>query len=52
MVSKNTVKQVLTAWYGFSNPLVEEPVVQKKDNLLEIVRKADMKYLKKNGKEG
>lgn len=52
MVSKKTMKQVLTAWYGFSSPLVEEPVVQKKDSLLETVRKANMKYLRKNGKEG
>jgi len=53
MVSKDTVKKVMTAWYGFSEPFSEDNVVQKKKiNLLEIVKKADMKYLKKNGKEG
>jgi hypothetical protein len=53
MVSKDTVKKVMTAWYGFREPFSEDNDAQKKkSSLLETVKRADMKYLKKNGKEG
>lgn len=56
LVSKDTLKQVAGAWYGFSKPLTETgSATKKKDSLLETVRKAEMKYARKthnNGKEG
>jgi len=53
MVSKDTMKQVMSAWYGFSRPFSEEKAEQKKkDSLLQTIKKADMKYMNNNGKEG
>jgi len=53
MASKDTLKQVMSAWYGFSRPFSEEKAEQKqKDSLLQTIKKVDMKYMNMNGKEG
>lgn len=53
MVSKDTLKQVMGAWYGFSRPFSEEEAGQKqKPSLLQTIKKVDMKYMNNNGKEG
>ena len=53
MASKDTLKQVMGAWYGFSRPFSEEKAEQKqKDSLLQTIKKVDMKYMNNNGKEG
>jgi len=52
MTSKDTLKQVMGAWYGFSRPFSEEKAEQKKDSLLQKIKKIDMKYMNNNGKEG
>jgi len=56
MVSKDTIRQVVGAWYGFSRPLQQQPAAPKKESLLDRVRNIDMKYTKQkinqNGKEG
>jgi hypothetical protein len=53
MVSKDTLKQVMGAWYGFSKPFSDaKGVSKKKDSLLTKVKAIDMKYMTNNGKEG
>ena len=53
MTSKDSLKQVMSAWYGFSRPFSEEKAEQKqKDTLLQTIKKVDLKYINKNGKEG
>jgi hypothetical protein len=53
ITSKDTLKQVVSAWYGFSKPFSEEKAEHKKKNgLLQTIKKADMKYMNNNGKEG
>jgi len=53
MVSKNTVKKVAKAWYGFKEPFSEESSIPKKpESLLDIVKKADAKFNKQIRKEG
>lgn len=53
MASKDTLKQVMSAWYGFSRPLSEEQATNmKKSSLLETIKKVDLKHFKDNGKEG
>jgi len=53
MTSKDTLKQVMGVWYGFSRPFSEIKAGHKqKDSLLQTIRKVDMKYMNNNGKEG
>jgi len=55
MVSKDTIKKVAGAWYGFSKPLTETgPHPQKKESLFEKVQRLNSKEKKyiPNGKEG
>jgi len=53
IASKDSLKQVMGAWYGFSRPFSEQKAAPKqKDSLLQTIRKVDMKYTNKNGKEG
>jgi hypothetical protein len=52
MVSKDTMKHVMSSWYGFSRPFSSEKLEQKKDSLLQTIKKVDMKYMNNNGKEG
>jgi hypothetical protein len=53
MTSKDTLKQVMGAWYGFSRPFSEQKAGQKqKVSLLQTNRKIDMKYTNNNVKEG
>jgi hypothetical protein len=53
LVSKDTLKQVASAWYGFSQPLSEGLNTKKKEeSLLEKVKRIDSKFLKQNRKEG
>lgn len=56
LVSKDTIKQVASAWYGFTKPVEQQLAPTKRESLLEKVRTIDMKYKKPtinpNGKEG
>jgi len=54
MVSRDTLKQVVTAWYGFTEPLSQERGANiKQGSLLEKVKKLDSKHMKKESrKEG
>jgi len=53
VVSKNTIKKVAKAWYGFKEPFSGESGMPKKpESLLDKVRKADAKQTKNIGKEG
>jgi len=53
MTSKDTLKQVMSAWYGFSMPFSEEKAGHKqKASLLQTIKRVDMKYMNNNGKEG
>ena len=49
MASKDALKKVMSAWYGFSVPL---DVNKKKDSLLTKVKTIDMKFTNNNRKEG
>jgi len=55
MVSKDTIRKVAGAWYGFTEPL-QQPTAPKRESLLDKVKTIDMKYKKllinQNGKEG
>jgi len=53
-VSKDTIKKVAKAWYGFKDPFSEASGTPKKpESLLDKVRKADAKHTNKNiRKEG
>jgi hypothetical protein len=55
MVSKDTIKQVASAWYGFSNPLTGASAQpEKKESLFEKVQRLNTqeKNFIPNGKEG
>jgi len=57
MVSKDTVKQVVGAWYSFTNPVTEASAApQKKESLFEKVQRLNAQKtslnIKPTGKEG
>jgi len=53
VVSKDTIKKVAKAWYGFKDPFSEASGIPKKpESLLDKLRKADAKQTKNIGKEG
>ena len=53
VVSKDTIKKVAKAWYGFKDPFSEASgIPTKPESLLDKVRKADAKHTKHIGKEG
>ena len=53
LVSKDTIKQVASAWYGFTQPLSEGLKAEMKpESLLDKVKKIDSKYIKNDRKEG
>jgi len=53
VVSKDTIKKVAKAWYGFKDPFSEADSTPKKpESLLDKVRKVDAKHSKNIGKEG
>ena len=53
LVSKDTIKQVASAWYGFTQPLTEELDTQMKpESLLDKVKKIESKYSRNDRKEG
>ena len=52
VVSKDTLKQVAKAWYGFKDPFSEAITPKKPESLLDKVRKADAKHTKIIRKEG
>lgn len=52
MVSKDTLRQVVHAWNGFTDPLSEGLGTKKQESLLDKVKKVNAKYTKNNGKEG
>lgn len=54
ITSKDTLKQVIGAWYGFRKPFLSEEQATniKKSSLFETIKKVDMKFTKNNGKEG
>ena len=55
MVSKDALRKVAGAWYGFTKPLAEaEPQPPKKENLFEKVQRLNSKHKNfiPNGKEG
>jgi hypothetical protein len=51
VVSKDTLKQVVTAWYGFTEPL-KGGAEKKQESLLEKVNRLNSKHMKKERKEG
>ncbi len=53
LVSKDTITQVASAWYGFTQPLSEGlNAKMKPESLLDKVNKMESKYVKKDRKEG
>lgn len=56
MVSKDTLKQVVGAWYGFQKPMEDQLQPPKRESLLDKVKTINMKHSKStitpNGKEG
>jgi len=53
VVSKDTIKRVAKAWYGFKDPFSEASSIPKKpESLLDKVRKIDAKNSKNIRKEG
>jgi len=52
IVSKDTLKRVAKAWYGFKDPFSEASMPKKPESLLDKVRKIDAKHTTNNGKEG
>lgn len=54
LFSKNTIKQVATAWQGFSGPLLSQKggEEKKKESLLEKVNRLNMNRMTNNRKEG
>jgi hypothetical protein len=53
VVSKDTIKKVAKAWYGFKDPFSEASgIATKPESLLDKVRKTDAKHTKHIGKEG
>ena len=51
LVSKDTIRQVASAWYGFSEPFIGK-AKKKQETLLDRVKKIDSKFLKHDRKEG
>ena len=52
VVSKDTLKKVVKAWYGFKEPFSED-AIPKRESLLDKVKKADSKHTNINiRKEG
>jgi hypothetical protein len=51
LLSKDTVRQVASAWYGFTQPFSEQPK-KKQESLLDKVKKIDSKFLKNDKKNG
>jgi hypothetical protein len=53
VVSKDTIRKVAKAWYGFKDPFSEASGIPKKpESLLDKIRKVDAKHTKHIGKEG
>jgi hypothetical protein len=52
LVSKDTIKQVASAWYGFTQPLSEGLNTTKQESLLDKVKRIDSNYMKNDRKEG
>ena len=52
VVSKDALKKVAKAWYGFKDPFSEASMPKKPESLLDKVRKADAKHIKPIRKEG
>lgn len=56
LISKDTLKQIVSSWYGFTKPLQQEKEMpKKKDSLLETIQRVNSKYVKNpnnNRKEG
>jgi len=52
VVSKDTLKKVAKAWYGFSVPFSEGSGATRQESLLDKVKKAEAKHNRNNGKEG
>jgi len=53
LASKDTIRQVASAWYGFTAPLSEGlNTAMKPESLLDKVKRMDSKYRKHDRKEG
>lgn len=56
MVSKDAIRQVAGAWYGFSAPITGTTQETKKESLFEKVQRLNMQHkkdpIKHDGKEG
>jgi hypothetical protein len=53
LASKNTIRQVASAWYGFTSPLSEGlTTATKPESLYDRVKRIDAKYRKHDRKEG
>jgi len=53
IVSKDTIKQVAGAWYGFTAPLTKASAQPKKESLFDKVQRLNTKTnFIPNGKEG
>jgi hypothetical protein len=53
LASKDTLRQVASAWYGFTSPLSEGlNTAMKPESLLDKVKRMDSKYRKHDRKEG
>jgi hypothetical protein len=52
VVSKDTFKQVVKAWYEFKDPISEASAPRKPESLLDKVRKIEAKHTINIGKEG
>jgi hypothetical protein len=54
LFSKNTIKQVATAWQGFSQPLLSQVngKEKKKESLLETVNRLNIGKMQNDRKEG
>jgi hypothetical protein len=49
MISKDTIKQVAGAWYGFSKPLTEQASQpEKKESLFERIQRVESLNRKKS----
>ena len=52
VVSKDTFKQVVKAWYQFKDPFSEASEPKKPESFLDKVRQIDSKHTINIGKEG
>ena len=52
VVSKDTFKQVVKAWYDFKDPISAASEPRKPESLLDKVRQIDSKHTINIGKEG